>query len=211
MKRSSTPKHRYLLRHEKKLSKAGYKIIAGVDEAGRGPLAGPVVAGAVILREFSFKETIDDSKKLSAKKRERAYREIIKKAIIGIGIVDEKEIDRINIYRATIKAMQLAVANLSIPPDYIIVDGNMKLSMQCPVRSIVKGDSKSLSIAAASIIAKVTRDNIMLQYQKEYPQYGFAKHKGYATLGHIEAIRRCGYSPIHRRSFYPTALSSVKL
>lgn len=201
MKRSSTLRHKYLLRHEKKLNKAGYRIIAGVDEAGRGPLAGPVVAGAVILKEFSFKETIDDSKKLSAKKRERAYIEILKKAIVGIGIVDEKEIDRINIYRATLKAMELAILNLPIPPDYIIVDGNMKLPARCPVRSIVKGDSKSLSIAAASIVAKVTRDKMMLRFHEKYPQYGFAQHKGYATRMHIGAISAHGLSPIHRRSF----------
>ena len=211
MRRSNTPRHRYLLRHEKKLNKAGYKIIAGVDEAGRGPLAGPVVAGAVILKVLFFKETIDDSKKLSAKKRERAYREICEKAIVGIGIVDEKEIDRINIYQATIKAMSLAIRNLSIPPEYIIVDGNMKLSAQCPVRSIIKGDSRSLSIAAASIIAKVTRDNLMVKFHKQYPQYGFAKHKGYATRGHIEAIKKCGYSPIHRMSFSPSGLRNVSI
>jgi len=205
MRRSNTPRQRYLLRHEKKLSKAGYKIIAGVDEAGRGPLAGPVVAGAVILKEFRFRETIDDSKKLSAKKRERAYAEILKKAFVGIGIIDEKEIDRINIYRATIKAMELAVSNLSISPEYLIVDGNMKLTANCPVKSIVRGDAQSLSIAAASIIAKVTRDKLMVRFHKQYPQYGFAKHKGYATRTHIEAISAHGLSPIHRRSFSVTA------
>ena len=205
MRRSNTPRQRYLLRHEKKLSKAGYKIIAGVDEAGRGPLAGPVVAGAVILKEFRFRETIDDSKKLSAKKRERAYAEILKKAFVGIGIIDEKEIDRINIYRATIKAMELAVSNLSISPEYVIVDGNMKLTANCPVKSIVRGDAQSLSIAAASIIAKVTRDKLMVRFHKQYPQYGFAKHKGYATRTHIEAISAHGLSPIHRRSFSVTA------
>jgi ribonuclease HII len=202
MRRSNTPGPRYLLRHEKKLSKAGYKIIAGVDEAGRGPLAGPVVAGAVIINNgVRFRQTIDDSKKLSAKKRELAYAEIVEKAVIGIGIIDEKEIDRINIYRATIKAMQLAVANLSIPPEYIIVDGNMKLAAACPVKCIVRGDSKSLSIAAASIIAKVTRDKIMVRLHEQYPQYGFARHKGYATRDHIDAIRAHGFSLVHRRSF----------
>ncbi len=201
MRRSSTPRRRYLLRHEKKLNRAGYTIIAGVDEAGRGPLAGPVVAGAVILKVFSFRETIDDSKKLSAIKRERAYAEILEKAFVGIGIVDEKEIDRINIYHATIKAMELAVSNLSIPPEYIIVDGNMKFSAKCPVRCIVRGDGQSLSIAAASIIAKVTRDRLMVRLHEQYPQYGFAKHKGYATRNHIEAISANGLSRIHRRSF----------
>ena len=204
MKRSNTPTRRRLLRHEKRLSKSGYRLIAGVDVAGRGPLAGPVVAGAVILKDLSFKATVDDSKKLSAKKRETAYGEILKKAIVGIGIVDEKEIDRINIYRATLKAMALAVSNLTIPPDYIIVDGNMKLNAPCPVEPIVAGDSKSLSIAAASIIAKVTRDRLMLKYHEKYPQYGFARHKGYATRGHKEALKKNGPCPIHRKSFSPT-------
>jgi ribonuclease HII len=172
-----------------------------VDEAGRGPLAGPVVAGAVILKSLRFSSTVDDSKKLSAKKRQTAYREILKKAAVGVGIVGEKEIDRINIYRATLRAMELAVSNLTIPPDYIIVDGNMKLAAVCPVECIVGGDGKSLSIAAASIVAKVTRDRLMLEYHKKYPQYGFARHKGYGTAGHKAAIRKNGPCPIHRKSF----------
>lgn len=199
-KRSNT---RTLLFHERKLSNSGYTRIAGVDEAGRGPLAGPVVAGAVILKDFKFKERIDDSKKLSAKKRERAYREIFKKSIVGVGIVDEKTIDDINIYQATKKAMQLAVANLGIRPDYVIVDGKMKITTKCPLRCIVSGDSKSLSIAAASIVAKVTRDRLMVEYDLVYPQYGFARHKGYGTKSHIEALNNHGPSPIHRSSFQP--------
>lgn len=199
-KRSNT---RALLFHERKLSNSGYTRIAGVDEAGRGPLAGPVVAGAVILKDFKFKERIDDSKKLSAKKRERAYREIFKKSIVGVGIVDEKTIDDINIYQATKKAMQLAVANLGIRPDYVIVDGKMKITTKCPLRCIVSGDSKSLSIAAASIVAKVTRDRLMVEYDLVYPQYGFARHKGYGTKFHIEALNNHGPSPIHRSSFQP--------
>lgn len=199
-KRSNT---RTLLLHERKLSKSGYTRIAGVDEAGRGPLAGPVVAGAVILKDFKFKERIDDSKKLSAKKREKAYREIFKKSIVGVGIVDEKTIDDINIYQATKKAMQLAVANLGIRPDYVIVDGKMKITTKCPLRCIVSGDSKSLSIAAASIVAKVTRDRLMVEYDLVYPQYGFARHKGYGTKFHIEALNNHGPSPIHRNSFQP--------
>jgi ribonuclease HII len=200
---SAAEKTKRLLLHEKRLSSAGYRAVAGVDEAGRGPLAGPVVAGAVILKSLKFRQDIDDSKKLSDKKRRAAYREILKKAEVGIGIVDEKRIDEINIYRATIEAMQNAIADLDIPPDYIIVDGRMKLATKPPIKCIVGGDSKSLSIAAASIIAKVTRDDIMLSYHDEYPQYSFARHKGYATKAHKRALKKHGPSPIHRRSFAP--------
>jgi ribonuclease HII len=192
-----------LLSHEKRLNRLGYKFIAGVDEAGRGPLAGPVVAGAVILNDFRFKERIDDSKKLSAKMRERAYREILRKAVVGIGVVDEKVIDEINIYQATIKAMSAALASLEIPPDYVIVDGNVRIPAKCPVKSIIRGDSLSLSIACASIVAKVTRDRMMVEYDKTFPQYGFARHKGYPTKMHRKALVSCGASPIHRRTFGP--------
>jgi ribonuclease HII len=201
MRRSSTPTARYLLRHEKRLSRSGYRFIAGVDEAGRGPLAGPVVAGAVILNGCRFREKIDDSKKLSAKLRERAYKEIVEKAAVGVGIVGEKEIDEINIHRATMRAMELAVLNLPVPPDFVIVDGNMRFNAACPVKAIVRGDSQSLSIAAASIVAKVTRDAIMLKLHLRYPQYGFDRHKGYGTKAHKKAIRTAGLSPIHRLSF----------
>lgn len=194
---------RKLLSHEKRLNRSGYKFIAGVDEAGRGPLAGPVVAGAVILKGFDFKERIDDSKKLTAKLRERAYREILRKAVVGVGVVDEKVIDRINIYQATIRAMKLAIANLEIPPDYVIVDGRIKLPTKCPVKCIIRGDSLSFSIAAASIVAKVTRDRLMVEYDKVFPQYGFARHKGYPTKIHKEALLVNGISPIHRRTFGP--------
>ena len=166
-------------------------------------MAGPVVAAAVILKTFSFKERIDDSKKLSAKKREKAYDEIIERSIFGLGIVDEKTIDRINIYQATKRAMSMAISDLKAPPDYVIVDGKMKIATKCPIKCIVGGDSKSLSIAAASIIAKVTRDRIMLRYDKVYPQYGFAHHKGYGTKSHMVALREHGPSPIHRFSFNP--------
>ncbi len=192
-----------LLLHERNLNRSGYSSVAGVDEAGRGPLAGPVVAGAVILKDFFFKERIDDSKKLSAKLREKAYAEIFKKSIVGVGIVDEKTIDKINIYQATKRAMQIAISNLELPPDFVIVDGKMKIVTKCPLKCIVGGDSKSLSIAAASIIAKVTRDRIMLEYDSIYPQYGFARHKGYGTKAHMEALKTNGASPIHRRSFNP--------
>lgn len=199
-----------LLRHEKRLNNQGYKLIAGVDEAGRGPLAGPVVASAVILPITDFKEYIFDSKHLSCQKRERAYHEILSKSIVGIGIIDEKMIDQINIYQATIRAMQMAIANLRVSPEYVIVDGNMRFDAPCAMQSIVRGDSKSMSIAAASIIAKVTRDRIMLKYDSSYPQYGFARHKGYPTKAHKDALRRFGPSPIHRFTFQPVkALKSL--
>jgi ribonuclease HII len=204
-KRSSTTqaRHRQLLRQERRLKACGYSCIAGVDEAGRGPLAGPVVASAVILKDVNFSAQIDDSKKLSAKRREQAYGEIREKAVVGIGIVDEKIIDEINIYRATLKAMEMAINNLEIPPDYVIVDGRVRLSTKSPVKCIIKGDSRSMSIAAASIIAKVTRDRIMAGYDTEYPLYGFRKHKGYPTRSHKAALKRFGPSPIHRRSYQP--------
>jgi len=202
-RRSRTLRRKILLQHEKRLNSQGLKLIAGIDEAGRGPLAGPVVAGAVILKDFDFKEDIDDSKKLSPKKRERAYREILEKAIVGVGIIDEKTIDRINIYQATIRAMQEAVNNLMTKPEYALVDGRMKLPTKCPIKCIVGGDSKSLSIAAASIVAKVTRDRIMVKYDRAYPQYGFARHKGYGTKFHLAALEEHGPSPIHRFSFQP--------
>ncbi len=192
-----------LLREEKRLNSLGHSLVAGVDEAGRGPLAGPVVAGAVILKDFCFTCEINDSKQLSKKKRELAYKEIMKKAIVGIGIIGEKTIDRINIYQATLKAMQMAVHNLDIPPDYVIVDGRMKIVTKCPVKCIIKGDCKSMSIAAASIVAKVTRDSIMQEYDEQYPQYGFARHKGYGTRSHMETLKRFGPSPIHRYSYRP--------
>jgi ribonuclease HII len=209
-KRSRTPRKRpaKLLLHERRLSRAGYKLIAGVDEAGRGPLAGPVVAGAVIIKNFRFKEKIDDSKKLSPRKREKAYKEILDNAIVGVGIVDEKTIDELNIHRATKKAMELAIADLNIPPDYVIVDGRVRLATKCPIKCIIRGDSESLSIAAGSIVAKVTRDTLMRHYDKIYPQYGFAKHKGYPTRFHKSALKTYGPSPIHRYSFQPVKESA---
>ena len=166
-------------------------------------MAGPVVAGAVIFRQLDLKTEINDSKKLSAKKREKAFAEISEKAFVGIGIVDEKTIDEINIYQATRKAMHEALAKLEVPPDYVIVDGRMKIATKCPIKCIVGGDAKCLSIAAASIVAKVTRDKIMAEYDLVYPQYGFKQHKGYATRSHKRALRAHGSSPIHRNSFHP--------
>ena len=192
-----------MLYHEKRAHRAGYLRVAGLDEAGRGPLAGPVVAASVILKKGAFKNRIDDSKVLTAKQRERAYREIVKKTYYGVGIVDEKTIDRINIYKATVLAMEQALKKLDENPDFLLIDGRVKLSTRHKRVYISGGDSKSLSIACASIIAKVTRDRIMQDYHNIYPQYGFRKHKGYGTKDHFRAIAKHGPSPIHRLTFRP--------
>jgi len=197
--------NRKLLYHEKKARKAGYHLIAGVDEAGRGPLAGPVVAASVVLKDLKvkFKNRIDDSKVLSPKARLKAYDEIRRKAFFGVGIIGEKKIDSLNIYKATILTMEKAVKGLGIKPDLLLIDGNLKLKIPCKKVNICGGDSKSLSIACASIIAKVTRDRIMEKYHKAYPHYGFKYHKGYGTKRHFEAISKYGPSPIHRMTFRP--------
>ena len=191
---------------EKKLITSGHEIIAGVDEAGRGPLAGPVVAAAVILpRNFESVE-LDDSKKLSSARREKIYNNITSpqsNVIYAYSVVDEEQIDTINILRATHKAMAQAVLNLSIKPSFVIIDGMPVKDFPLPNDSIVKGDSKSLSIAAASIIAKVERDKLMLKYSKLYPDYKFEKHKGYGTKVHLEALDKFGPCKIHRKSFAP--------
>ncbi|MFH1904683.1 MAG: ribonuclease HII [bacterium] len=190
--------------YENKLYAQGKNLIAGLDEAGRGPLAGPVVAGAVILPECCDIQGLNDSKKLSPKKRDSLFNQIYDVALgVGIGIADTEEVDKINILAATHRAMNRAVDNLNVSPEYILVDGLRVPSLKKPQIAIVKGDSKSASIAAASIIAKVTRDRIMIDYAKQYPQYGFEKHKGYATQFHLEAIAKFGISSIHRRSFSP--------
>ena len=190
-----------MLLHEKKARSNGFKVIAGVDEAGRGSLAGPVVAGAVIISRTDFRERIDDSKKLTPLLRQKAYREIVKKARIGVGIVNESVIDRINIYQATIIAMERALKSLGRVPDMALIDGNVKVRTSYSKKLIKFGDSKSLSIAAASIVAKVTRDKIMIRYHTKHPQYGFDRHKGYGTRNHIHQLAKHGPSPIHRRSF----------
>ncbi|MER3446913.1 MAG: ribonuclease HII [Candidatus Dadabacteria bacterium] len=178
------------------------KTSAGVDEAGRGPLAGPVVAAAVILPEGCEIDGLNDSKKLSAGKRESLFHQIKSLAIVtGIGIVEPEEIDRINILRATLLAMEIAVKNLSPQPDYLLIDGNTRIPLLIPQETVVKGDSRCCSIAAASIIAKVIRDSIMDDYHNIYPQYNFKKHKGYPTQEHFDALRRFGSCPIHRKTF----------
>ena len=197
-----------MLYYERKLQKQGYNLVIGVDEAGRGPLAGPVVAAAVLLKKARFINRIDDSKKLTSLAREHAFKEISKKSIFGIGIIDEKTIDRVNILQATLMAMEEAINSLikkisssQYRRVHIIVDGNMKLNIAFPYHSIIGGDGKSKSIAAASILAKVTRDRIMKAYHKLYPEYGFAKHKGYPTAQHRAILKKLGPSRIHRKSF----------
>lgn len=186
--------------YEKKY--ASYSYICGIDEAGRGPLAGPVVAGAVILPKDCNLLYINDSKKLSEKKREELYDCIMEQAVaVGIGIQSPKVIDEVNILQATYLAMQQAVNNLKVIPDILLNDAVTIPQMPMEQVPIIKGDAKSISIAAASIMAKVTRDRIMKEYDKQYPEYGFASHKGYGCASHIETIRKIGPSPIHRKTF----------
>ncbi len=191
---------------EKNLVESGYKYVAGVDEAGRGPLAGPVVAAAVILPEEFSSNQLNDSKKLSSSKREKIYNELMNvdsKVISAFAVIDEVVIDKINILRATHMAMAQASSNLSIEPSFVIIDGMPIKDFPFNNESIIKGDSKSLSIAAASVIAKVERDRIMLNYSKKYPEYKFEKHKGYGTKLHLEALKEFGPCKIHRKSFAP--------
>ncbi len=188
----------------------GITYVAGVDEAGRGPLAGPVVASAVMFDSRVRIQGIDDSKKLTAQKREALFPEIYEKAIsVGIGIVTPVEIDEINILQATFKAMNLAISTLTPQPQHLLIDGNRFKDNGISFQTIIKGDGKSISIAAASVIAKVTRDRLMYEFDKEYPQYGFAKHKGYGTRQHVEAIRQFGLSEIHRKSFHLKSLQTI--
>jgi len=189
---------------ERSLISQGYAIVAGTDEAGRGPLAGPVVAACVILPLHCEYQQFQDSKKLSAKaRRELAHRLVLLEAEIGVGIVSPVEIDRLNILQASLLAMRKAVEKLSVLPDFLLVDGKFTVPMAVEQKALVKGDSRSASISAASIVAKVTRDAIMEQYHLEYPQYNFARHKGYPTAEHRRIIREIGPCPIHRQSFKP--------
>jgi ribonuclease HII len=187
---------------EKETARKGYREIAGIDEAGRGPLAGPVVSAAVILPSSFRDPDVTDSKKLSPRKREQLYDRIYTHAItIGLGIVDPVEIDRINILQASLLAMAMAVQNLDPCPDFLLIDGTFRIDSDLPQKPIPKGDALSISIAAASIVAKVTRDRLMQGYHPYYPQFDFPQHKGYPTRAHKEAIRHFGCSPIHRRTF----------
>ena len=196
-----------MLQYEKKYWKSGKKYLAGIDEAGRGPLAGPVAAAAVILPQNVDLPEVTDSKKISEKKRERLFDEIYKAALsIGVGVIHEEVIDKNNILQATYMAMRMAVGNLIVTPEILLVDGNKADIKHYQQESIINGDQKSLSIAAASIIAKVTRDRMMQQYDMFFPEFGFAKHKGYGTKQHMEMIINKKAAPIHRKSFNPVPL-----
>ena len=189
------------------LNKRGGALVAGVDEAGRGPLAGPVFAAAVILSDDTVIEGINDSKKLSEKKRDELYDVIKEKALAySVCAVSKARIDEINILQATFQAMRGAIDRLDIKPEYVLIDGNKSPGLALPHETVVKGDSKSMSIAAASILAKVSRDRYMLKMAEKYPGYGFEKHKGYGTKAHYEAIKELGVSEIHRRSFLKNIL-----
>ena len=191
-------------RYEKRARRRGARFVAGVDEAGRGPLAGPVVTAAVIFRNVRIPEGIDDSKRLTLGERERLYEEIVACATVSIAIASRARIDRMNILRASLWAMSRAVAGLSQAPDHVLVDGNMlPPDIACTVEAIIGGDGLSLSIAAASIIAKVTRDRLMANVGRAYPDYGFEDHKGYSTPDHFAALRAHGPCPHHRQSFAP--------
>ena len=203
MKEREEARLKILKEYENKLHETGLKYIAGIDEAGRGPLAGPVVVGVAIMKPDSFIEGVNDSKKISESRREKLYEQITNEAIAwGVGIVSEKEIDEINILNATKKALTMALEELKVKPERILVDALEHIDTKgIPYTSIIKGDAKVYSISAASIIAKVTRDRIMKEYDEVYPNYGFAKHKGYGTAMHIEAIKKNGPCPIHRQTF----------
>jgi len=180
----------------------GFLTIAGIDEAGRGPLAGPVVAAAVVLPRSHAIPGVDDSKKLTAARRDTLYDCIMAAALaVGVGISDNLTIDRINILQATLRAMETAVRELPVVPDYLLIDGISKTSLHIPQKTVKQGDSRSMSIAAASIIAKVTRDRLMAEYDRHYPGYGFAGHKGYGSAAHLAAIALLGPCPIHRITF----------
>ncbi|BCV24804.1 ribonuclease HII [Gelria sp. Kuro-4] len=189
---------------EERLWGRGYRYVAGIDEAGRGPLAGPVVAAAVILPAGADLPGVNDSKQLTAARREQLYRLISKKAVaLGVGVADVYYIEKHNILAAAKHAMCLAVANLAVRPDYLILDAVRLEALELPQTAIVKGDTLSASIAAASIVAKVRRDHIMQAWEKVYPGYGFAQHKGYGTPAHLAALQRLGPCPLHRTSFRP--------
>ncbi|MGT2832002.1 ribonuclease HII [Streptococcus halotolerans] len=204
-KRDEDARLEMMLAYEKALYDQGYNMIAGIDEVGRGPLAGPVVAACVILPSNEKITGLNDSKKIPKAKHKTVYQEVMDKALaVGIGIMDNEMIDQVNIYEATKLAMIEAVTNVStvITPDYLLIDA-MTLNLDIPQKAIIKGDANSLSIAAASIVAKVTRDQMMADFDKIYPGYGFAQNAGYGTKVHIEGLKQQGITPIHRRSFEP--------
>ena len=200
------------LRYERRLWKEGIEAVAGVDEAGVGPMAGPVVAAAVVFSPETFIKGVHDSKQLTHEQREELFAPIRERAIaVGVGMASVLEIDRLNIYWATMLASKRALSALGLSPRHVLVDGRLIPGLELPQTRIVGGDRKSFCIAAASIIAKVTRDRMMVAYDEQYPGYGFAQHKGYCTNDHMEQLRELGPSPIHRRSFWPVAAASQLL
>ena len=203
MKEKEITRLNRLKEYENKLYSDKIKYIAGIDEAGRGPLAGPVVVGCIIMPKESFIEYVNDSKKLSETKREMLYEKIVEEALdYSTGIIWQDEIDEINILNATKKALTTAIDNLKIKPDMILVDALDKIDTRgIPYNSIIKGDAKVYSISCASLIAKVTRDRIIREYDEIYPEYGFSSHKGYGTAKHIQAIKEYGICPLHRKTF----------
>jgi ribonuclease HII len=195
-----------MYQYERKAQRSGYVRVAGIDEAGRGPLAGPVAAAAVVLPRNYRNRHIKDSKQLTPQQREQLYGVIKEEALaVGLGVVEAARIDAVNIYQATLLAMQEAILDLGPAPDYLLIDGKARLPVAIPQEAIVKGDALSISIAAASIIAKVSRDKIMEIYHRQFPQYNFAQNKGYGTLEHREALEQYGRCKIHRRSFRSAA------
>lgn len=200
-----------MLRYEKELYAKGYELIAGIDEVGRGPLAGPVVAACVILRQNDKITGLNDSKKIPKNKHETIYNEVMNRAqAVGVGIIDNQVIDQVNIYEATKLAMLEALSQLKQTPDYLLIDA-MTLNTPIPQQSIIKGDANSLSIAAASIVAKVTRDMLMAEYDSQYPGYHFAQNAGYGTADHLIGIDKYGITPIHRQTFEPVKSMLGKL
>ncbi|MBP2621034.1 ribonuclease HII [Streptococcus panodentis] len=192
-----------MLRCEKELYAQGFQAVAGIDEVGRGPLAGPVLAAAVILPQNCKIKGLNDSKKIPKKKHEELYQAVMDQAVaVGIGCVDNEMIDKVNIYEATKLAMMKAVGKLAVRPDYLLIDA-MRLELDLPQQSIIKGDANSLSIAAASIVAKVTRDRLMADCDQQFPGYDFAHNAGYGTKLHLQGLKKLGVSPIHRRTFEP--------
>lgn len=206
MKRKARCKMEDLYKYEKELYQKGIQYIAGVDEVGRGPLVGPVVTACVILPKDFHLEGLTDSKKLSEKKRELFYDYIMEHALsVSIGMMSEKVIDQINIYEATKLAMYQAIENAKIKPEHVLIDAMKLEKLEMPSTSIIKGDAKSISIAAASVVAKVTRDRMMVELDQKYPMYGFQKHKGYPTKAHVEAIQKYGIIEEHRKTFRPVS------
>jgi ribonuclease HII len=199
------------LRFEKSLRAGGCEVIAGIDEAGRGPLAGPVVVAAVVLPEKFRHKTLTDSKKLSPQQRETIYDELTTREDIqwAVAMADHEEVDRRNIFWATVWAMRRAALALAVPPQHVLIDGNPVRGFPFPQTAIVGGDGRSFSIAAASVIAKVTRDRLMVEMCAKYPGYDFARHKGYGTPQHLAALKKNGPCPIHRRSFLPVRQAEI--